>query len=459
MLNASFFNRRADSLGISATGFRQRFLQYLNPRRLGAQLRQERKRKQRTDTKISSAGLIMGRVYHFMQASGTAATHVRQMSGRKISESQVSRRCRAMGVKIFEWVMGEILGPRADPRREPEAFYRGMRLTGLDGTMFSMFNTPSVLKALSKAVSRRMKAAFAKLGVVSLVELGTHRPMAAVIAHQQESEFTLAMRLVGQVPVGCLLLADRLYGVGKFLVAFLKLFVDGQSDFLIRVRKGQFNRRRIKKNRDRSVLWEIWGTDPEGGKQLFLAREIRGVVIGRGGHRTSLRLWTSLLDCELYPAQELIKLYLQRWEHEISFKELKIHLHGNAPLQSYTPETGCQEIASLLIAQALLADLRLEASRRGEIPVLRVSFMKVLHHVSTLWEVFSWAGEGFTEKQRCAAIRGMFRSLLRQLSPPRRARSCPRVVRQPIGPWPRKLKNGGDSHGDFHYEISRIIRK
>jgi len=459
MLKTSLSKRRADSLGISATGFRQRFLQYLSSQRLGAQLRQERKRKQRTDTRISSAGMIMGRVYHFMQASGTAATHVRQMSGQKISESQVSRRCRAIGVKIFEWVMGEVLGPRADPRRESDAFYRGMRLVGLDGTMFSMFNTPSVLKALSKAVSRRMKAAFAKVGVVCLVELGTHRPMAAVIAHQQEGEITLAMRLVSQVPVGCLLLADRLYGVGKFLVAFLKLFVEGQSDFLIRVRKGQFNRRRIKKYRDGSTIWEIWGTDPEGGKQLFLAREIRGVVIGRGGRRTSLRLWTSLLDPQLDPAQELIKLYLQRWEQEISFKELKIHLHGGAPLQSYTPETGCQEIASLLIAQALLADLRLEASRRGEVPILRISFLKVLHHVTTLWEVFSWGGKGLSEKQRSQTIQGMFRSLLRQLSPPRRDRSCPRVVRQPIGPWPRKLKNGGDSHGEFRYEISGKIRK
>lgn len=447
--------QRADSIGISATVFRQRFLQYLNPRSFGAHLRKERKRKQRSDTKISSIGMMMGRIYHLMQASGTAATHVSQINRRKISDSQVSRRCHTLGVQIFEWVMGEILGPRADPRREPEAFYRGLRLTGLDGSLFSMFNTPSVLKALSKAVSRRMKAAFAKVGVVSLVELGTHRPMAAVIAHHQESEIALAMRVVSQVPSGCLLLADRLYGVGKFLVAFLKLFKDGQSDFLVRVRKGAFNRRRLKKNRDRSVLWEIWGTDPEGGKQLFQVREIRGVVVGRGGRRTALRLWTSLLDSDLYPAEELIKLYVQRWEQEISFKELKIHLHGNAPLRSYTPQTGCQEIASLLIAQALLADLRLEAARRGEVPVLRVSFLKVLHHVQSLWEVFAW-GEGIlTEKQKRQTIRGMFCSLLGQLSPPRRDRSSPRVVRQPIGSWPRKLKNGGDSHGEFRYEISR----
>ena len=231
------------STTVGTTVFRHRFWQYLSRSRLRAQLRKERKRKQRSDTGISDEGLIMGRVYHCMQSSGTAAFHVNQICRRKISESQVSRRCRVVGVKIFEWVMGEILGPRADPRREKEAFYRGKRLVGVDGTLFSMFNTPSVLKALSKAVSRRMKAAFAKLGVVVLVELGTHRPMAAAIAGNGESEMALARRLTAMVPPGCLLLADRLYGVGKFLVTFLKLFADGQSDFLVRVKKGKFKTR------------------------------------------------------------------------------------------------------------------------------------------------------------------------------------------------------------------------
>jgi len=65
--------------------------------------------------------------------------------------------------------------------------------------------------------------------VVSLVELGTHRPMAAVIAGPGESEMAMARRLIHLLPNDSLLLADRLYGVGKFLVAFLKLFSDGRN--------------------------------------------------------------------------------------------------------------------------------------------------------------------------------------------------------------------------------------
>ena len=107
--------RWADSDGVGATEFRERFWSYLSPQQLGARLRQQRQRKQRSDIKVSEAGLIMGRVFHFMQRSGCASVHVAKVCGRKISDARISQRCQAMGVEIFEWVMGRILGPKADP--------------------------------------------------------------------------------------------------------------------------------------------------------------------------------------------------------------------------------------------------------------------------------------------------------------------------------------------------------
>lgn len=435
------------------------FCAQVSPQCLGARLRQIRRRKQRADIRLSSAGLIMGLVYHHLRGAGLAAVHVAQVTRAKVSGSRISQRAQELGMDIFEWVMGVILGPRAHPKKQPQAFYRGMRLVGIDGSLFSVFNTRSVLKQMSKALSRRLRAAFAKLGVVSLVELGTHRPIAAAISRDHESEMALATRLVAMVPLGSLLLADRLYGVGKFLVAFLKLFA-GQSDFLVRVKKSKFKSRIVQCLRDGSVILDVWSTNPESRKKgTFWVREIRGTVIGRGRKRTTLRLWTSLLEWKDHPALELLKLYAQRWEQELSFNELKIDLRGGPLLHSYTPITARQEIAALLIAQALLADCRLEAARRGEVPVLRISFLQVLQHVRALWQVLSWGGNSLTEKQKHIFTQGMFHSLLQQLSAPRRPRSCRRVIRQPVSSWPRKLKNGGSTHGQFRYEISRQFKK
>lgn len=434
--------------------FQQRFGAMLRPRRLAQKLRAAKGRKQRQDTKLSPCGLILGTVYHYAQEHGTAQQHMAEVTGVTISGAQVSKRRQQLGSEIFEWILQQICGGRADPHRHPQAFYRGLRLVGIDGSLFSLFNTPSVLKQLSKACTRRMKAAFAKLGVVALVELGTHRPMAAAISRDAESEMALAMRLVGLIPAGSLLLADRLYGVGKFLVAFLQLFAQGQSDFLVRIKKGKFCSRCLRRLTDGSVLLELMGTDAlGGGKVQILVREIQGVVIDRNGQRTRLRLWSSLLDEKAYPALELLELYAQRWEQELSYKELKINLGSAGLLTSYTPTTGRQEIAALLIAQAMIADLRLEVGHDGAVPSLRVSFVKVLSHVRALWNVLAWSGDCLSPAQRTQIIQGMSDSLLRQLTPPRRARSCPRSVRQPVSSWPRKLTNGGGSHGDFHYEV------
>ena len=86
---------------------------------------------------------------------------------------------------IFEHMMAAVLHPKADPRRHAEVFYHGLRLCGVDGSTFSLINTPQVEKQINKARSRRGQAAFAKVGVAVLVELGVHNPLAAAMGAKQ----------------------------------------------------------------------------------------------------------------------------------------------------------------------------------------------------------------------------------------------------------------------------------
>jgi hypothetical protein len=102
------------------------------------------------------------------------------------------------------------LQPLARRRRHATAFDHGLRLVGIDGTQWSVRNTPRILGALSKAASRRFGTAFAKVGLVVLVELGMHNPLAAAMGQEGESEAALARRAVQRLPEKCLLLGDRL---------------------------------------------------------------------------------------------------------------------------------------------------------------------------------------------------------------------------------------------------------
>ena len=141
---------------------------------------------------------------------------------------------------------------------------------------------------MRKAKSRRGRAAFPKVGVAVMVELGLHNPLAAALGAEGESEMVLAKRVLALQPPKSLQLSDRYYGVGEVLVG---LSGEEERHFLARV-KTNLKRRFLEGNPDGSALVEI-----RAGQQRRLVREIVGRVQrgGRGASRT-VRLWTRLLD-------------------------------------------------------------------------------------------------------------------------------------------------------------------
>jgi hypothetical protein len=180
-------------------------------------------------------------------------------------------------------------------------------------------------------------------------------------------------------------------------------------------------------------------------------REIR-VQVGRGGHRPqTLRLWTSLMDPSTAPARELAELYARRWEHELYYRELKHHLRRTELLQSHTVETGAQELAALVWAGALVARERARAAG-GDVPVLRVSFIKVLQVVQSLWLFFGPFDDLMTDDLKDRIIERGDTLMGTYVTAKRRSRSCPRAVRQPVTGWPRLLRNES-IEGPIHLKV------
>lgn len=243
--------------------------------------------------KLSGPQLVQSLVFHGLCGVGTLAAHVEQLTGVKVSDSDLSQRRAAAGVGVFEAIVRAALRPLATPGEQPDAFYRGWRLVAIDGSQASVSNTPQLLGHLSKAVSSRFQAAFAKLPMCWLVELGTHAPLAVVLGLAQESEWALAHRLLPQLPAGCLLLADRLYGVGAF---DNELMVMGQavgSQWLVRVKQNlRSNVRQILADGSALVAVAV----PQRPTGFVLVRQIVGRVRRPGGAWVSVRLWTRLLD-------------------------------------------------------------------------------------------------------------------------------------------------------------------
>lgn len=423
--------------------------QRVAPRTLNRIARQHKTKRGRP-SRASVWEVVCGLIVHTLGGPGSLGMHFREATGKRMAESSLSERRQALPWGVFSRLMELVLAPCADPKRHSEAFYKGFRLIGIDGSQVSLRNTPAILQLCTKTVSRRLEAAFAKLGVCVLIELGTHNPVGAQIARNGESEWKLATSVLAALPPGSLLLGDKLFGVQAFVREFMEQ--QPKEMFLFRTRKNT-TARHIKKLSDGSRLVEIHvrRSQRHASQWSAIIREIRASV-GRRGHRhQEVRLWTNLLDEQLYPAEELVTLYTQRWHHELSYREIKHELRQGELLDSQTFETACQEVAALLIAASVVAQKRIELATNSK-PVTAVGFERALFYTQQLWYLVL-SSDGILSSEQLLKVVKRFRSMLAPEKVPRkRSRSCPRVVRQPVKGWPRKISQK-ESNGPINVRI------
>jgi hypothetical protein len=420
----------------SSVGFLEAWADLVGPRGIPA-LAPRRGRKPR----VPLTQVLPALTFHVMQDAGTLAEHLFQLFRTPLADSSWSDRRLRLPWEIFAELMRRALRPRATPRRHREAFWRGWRLVGLDGTQFSLINTPQVTATVEKTRTRRGRAAFAKITTAVLLEIGLHNPLAAGVGRQGESEWALAQRLLAQLPKRALLLADRLYGVSAFAQLAQTACQRVGSHFLLRASRS-VKPRVHQRLADGSRLVGLPVRAPRNPNRIVAwleVREIR-VQVRRPGRRAhELRLWTTLRDPRTAPALELARVYASRWEHELYFRELKRQLRRTALLQSHTVETGAQEIAAMVLASAVIANERARAAT-GQIPALRVSFSQVLQVVRGMWLFLGPFDDIFTDQQKTQVIRRGRALIRRSLTGPRRPRTCPRAVRQPVTRWPRLME-------------------
>jgi hypothetical protein len=379
--------------------------------------------------------------FHVMQDAGTLAAHLFQLFRTPLADSSWSDRRLRLPWEIFAELMRRALRPRATPRQHREAFWRGWRLVGLDGTQFSLINTPQITATFQKARTRRGRAAFAKITTAVLLEIGLHNPLAAAVGRKGESEWALAQRLLAQLPKRALLLGDRLYGVGAFAGIAHAACQRVGSHFLLRASRS-VKPRLITRLTDGSRLVGVPVRAPRNPKRIVAwleVREIRVQVKRAGARAHELRLWTTLRDPRTAPALELAQVYASRWEHELYFREIKRQLRRSAVLQSHTVETGAQEIAAIVLASAVIADERARAAT-GQRPALRVSFGQILQVVRGMWLCLGPFDDILTDHQQARVVRRGRALIRRSVLAPRRPRTCARAVRQPVTKWPRLLK-------------------
>lgn len=392
----------------------------------------------RPNYRLNRGQLLAALIFHYTVSwSGSLAEHLFCLLGIQMAEATLSERRQALPFEVFTQLLKRVLRPIA--AAVPPACFGRWRLVAIDGTSFSLANTEQVKKEFKKGGNQKGRAAFAKLQSAALVELVMHNPLAACVGQQGQSEWKLALGLLAHLPEQCLLLADRLYGCGAFLLAAVEPLKALNGRFLVRVKKNLKVVRRLKRYKDGSQLVEIKALDPSNYHHVLGTLKVREIyaTVQRPGHRSvGIRLWTNLTVTEA-SAEELVKLYMARWEQELYFRELKWHLNINDLLRSQTPETAAQEVCAMIIGTALIAHERAKL-KPGEQLQHRVSFIKTWETLQPLWLTLLLGGDILTEDQKQQLCDRFYTFAARHVMAKKRNRSCPRAMRQPVQPWPKK---------------------
>lgn len=432
-------------------GFLSLLLQRISWPELNA-LNQRKHGAGRPAHRLTRGQLLAALVFHYTVTwTGTFAAHLFLLLGLRMAESSLSQRRQALPAGVVVQLLAQVLRPILNP--PAAARYRRWTLAALDGVSFSLANTPQVKAKARKGGNQRGRAAFAKLQCCALVELMLHNPLAAGLGWDGQSEWKLALGLLTALPQNCLLLADRLYGCGAFLLAALPQLQQRDGHFLVRVKESLKAVRRGKRLKDGSQMVEIKALAPGDTHRVagtLQVREIYATVKRRGHRSVRVRLWTSLPSSQA-PAAELVQLYMSRWEVELYFRELKRELGINDLLRSQTVETAAQEVAAMIIGSSLIAHER-SRLKPGEALAQRISFIKTWETLEPLWLVLLVGADILTQAQKQTLCERFYALAARYVMPKKRARSCPRVMRQPMQPWPRK-KNQKSVEGPLRISI------
>jgi hypothetical protein len=247
------------------------------------------------------------------------------------------------------------------------ALWHGLEVTAIDGTTLELDRSD----ALACEFGSSSEAGRPLLRIVGHVRVASRRWIAAEIGTYHQGENELADRLLGSFRSGTVNLADRGFpsmerylaaaGTGADLVwrwkndgkslpaKTLGALPDGSELVVMRESAGMLSRRRRESRNHAAPRL------PDTIARLVTFSIVTRTAGGRS-KTTRIRVLTTLLDHEEFPAREIAKLYARRWQIEIAFLHLKATVRGGRrELRGQSPALARQEALGLLLIHNLVA--------------------------------------------------------------------------------------------------------
>jgi hypothetical protein len=268
--------------------------------------------------------------------------------------------------------------------------WKGLEVTAIDGTTMELFRDD----ALACEFGTPAAGARPLLRIAAHVRTASRRWIGAEIGGYHDGENDLADKLEWSFGPGMLNLADRgFFSMDRFLrfsaagahlawrvknaakcVPFktVRVLPDGSELVMLHESDGMRTRRRRETgNRDAERL-------PDTIARLVTFTITAKTRSGRA-KTTQIRVLTTLLDHEAFPARGIAALYAERWQVETAFLHLKKTVRGpRRALRGQSPDLARQEAWALLLIHNIVATAAARAAAGAGTDPRLIPFTAVL---------------------------------------------------------------------------------
>lgn len=333
-----------------------------------------------------------------------AIARLKDFSDRVFSEAAYCKARVRLPLQVLQTLL-ERLGAALRPTLDDHGRWHGHRTFHADGSAFSMPDSPELQREFGQPGNQRPGCGFPVAHMLTLFHAGTGFLLKVLAAPLRTHDMDQVAHLHPELADGDILIGDRafcsyahfallrarqLHGVFR---AHQKLNISFRPGRACngpgsgRHRKGLpsscwlrrlgVSDQLVEYFKPKSCPEWLARADYAALPASLTLRELRYQVHQRGCRTKQVTLVTTLLDPELYPAQDLADLYGQRWQIETNLRHLKQTMKMDV-LHCETVEGVLKELTVFAIVYNLVRAVMHAASVRQEVAVERISFADAL---------------------------------------------------------------------------------
>jgi hypothetical protein len=352
--------------------------------------------RQRELDPATTIALFMQQVVHGNVSCG----EVRHIAGGSFTAQAYCEARARLPLAVYQTLLNELYQRIVPHTRQAQHLWHGHRTFHIDGSTFSMPDTPALRKAFGMPSGQAQGCGFPAAHLLVLFNAATGMLIDTWASPLRTGDLAETPEAHLHLDEGDILIGDDTFSGYAHLAGLIRQGLHGLFPIhhlrIVDFTKGRphcgegkaavagMPRSRWIKSlgpQDQIVEYFKPGAKPAWMSQTeydalpesIRVRELRRTVVRPGLGKITITLVTTLLDPKAYPAEDLLELRLRRWDVETCIGHLKTTMKMDV-LRCKSEPGVRKELTVFSLVYNLVRVVMLEAANRQEVPVSRISF-------------------------------------------------------------------------------------